>query len=361
MKTIRLFIFFLLAGFSANGQVISLNKKEISVLKRLVKNDPGVKNRYVRYEKAANAALADTPDPADTVFSEGRLASDPKKIVTAYSLLDLDKIYALALAYRITGDKKYLHKAALFLTAWGKRNQPNGNPINDTKFEHVFEAFDLVKDALTPADRRIVSTWFSKMADAEINNPRFNGTGATGRNNWNSHRLMVIGLIGYAVNDRRYQQYALAELPKHIEKNLYADGSGLDFHDRDALHYHVYSLEPLLSLVTTLKRAGETDYYSFISASGSSIRGSVKFLEPFVTGEKTHEEFVNSKTDFDRARANNNEPNFKIGALFKPDHGARVFSQAAFFDPALFAIAKKGYANEEAYPDWQSVLAKVKR
>jgi hypothetical protein len=44
-------------------------------------------------------------------------------------------------------------------------------------------------------------------------------------------------------------------------------------------------------------RATGVDYYSWVSPAGSSIRRSVAWLLPFVTGEKTHAEFVNSTVD----------------------------------------------------------------
>ena len=37
-------------------------------------------------------------------------------------------------------------------------------------------------------------------------------------------------------------------IKKQIAANLRPDGSSLDFHERDALHYHCYDLEPLLTL-----------------------------------------------------------------------------------------------------------------
>jgi len=183
----------------------------------------------------------------------------------------------------------------------------------------------------------------------------------TSFNNWNSHRLKVIGCIAYTLNNDDYKKYINEELPMQIEKNLLPDGSGFDFLERDALHYHVYTLEPLIALATVLKRATGKDYYNYISTSGASINKSIDFLIPYVTGEKTHGEYVNSKVAFDKKRADNKEPGFEIGANFKPTHGIPVIIQAAYFQPSLMEVVKRVTDNKSVYPNWQAVLNEVKK
>ena len=139
------------------------------------------------------------------------------------------------------------------------------------------------------------------------------------------------------------------------------DGSGIDFTERDALHYHVYTLEPLISLATTIKRATGKDYYNYISSTGSSIKKSVDFLIPFVTGEKTHPEYVNSKVSFDKKRSDNKEPGFEIGANFKPTAATEVIIEACYFEPTLMNIIKRNQWNSATYPVWLAVLNAVRK
>jgi hypothetical protein len=292
--------------------------------------------------------------------SEGHLATDPKKLRTIKSLKDINTIYSLAIVYRIMNDRSYLNKLAEFLTAWATVNKPQGNPINDTKFEDLFTAYDMVKNDISLDQKKVIDDWLIKMAAEEIRTGK-NKAKTTSFNNWNSHRLKVIGCIAYILNNDEYKKYIDEELPVQIEKNLLPDGSGFDFLERDALHYHVYTLEPLISLATVLKRATGKDYYNYTSTSGASINKSVNFLVPYVTGEKTHGEYVNSKVAFDKKRAENKEAGFEIGANFKPVNGIPVIIQAAYFQPSLMEAVKKATDNKNVYPNWQAVLNAVNK
>ena len=99
-----------LAATTANAQNVGLSNKEISSLQKLINKDSAVKNLYTSLKRIADEALNQNPNPIDTVISEGHLATDPKKIRTQGSLKDIDKINALAFAYRIEENNAYLNK-----------------------------------------------------------------------------------------------------------------------------------------------------------------------------------------------------------------------------------------------------------
>jgi hypothetical protein len=171
----------------------------------------------------------------------------------------------------------------------------------------------------------------------------------------------VVGLLAYILNNDNYKTYITEELPAQIEKNLLPDGSGIDFHERDALHYHIYTLEPLISLATVLKRATSKDFYRYQSPSGASIEKSIGFLIPFVNGEKLHPEFVNSTVAFDKKRADNNEPGYEIGAKFKQSSGINVLIQASYFEPPCMDVVRKVLNTSAKYPTWQAVINAVRK
>ena len=346
--------------FDAAAQFVGLNKKEVAALQQLERKDKTVKELYTHIKRMADDALAQTPNPIDTVISEGHLATDPNKIRTLKSLKDIDKIYSMSIAYIIEGNKKYLRKAGEFITSWASTNQPQGNPINDTKFEDLFFAYDLIKDDLLADQKKTINNWLEHIADAEIKTGQLKSK-KTSFNNWNSHRLKVIGLIAYILNIDQYKTYIAKELPGQIEKNLLPDGSGIDFLERDALHYHIYTLEPLVSLATVLNKATGKDFYHYLSPSGASVSKSIDFLIPFVTGEKLHPEFVNSKVAFDKKRADNKEAGYQIGAPFKQSAGIPVLIQASYFEPSCMDVVRKVLNTSAAYPSWQAVINAVKK
>jgi hypothetical protein len=96
-----------------------------------------------------------------------------------------------------------------------------------------------------------------------------------------------------------------------------------------------------------------------LSDKGSSIKKSVEWFAPYVSGEKTHPEFVSSTVSFDKKRAANGEADYKPGSLFKPMNGLKALGLACYFDPQYVSIIKKVKATDKPYAYWQSVLNKV--
>ncbi|WEK20338.1 MAG: alginate lyase family protein [Candidatus Pedobacter colombiensis] len=357
----KIFFFAIVLSFtvSVKAQYVSLNDNEVQKLKALIGADTHAKQMYANYQAIANAAINETPQPIDTIQSEGLLKGNPKKTATANALRDVGKMYALAICYRVEHKKSYLESLASYLTAWATNNTSRGNPINDTNLEDAIVAYDLVKTYLQPKDNALTVKWLDQIANAAITMHSKSLKKETSYNNWRSHQLKIVGLIAYAIDHAGYKKYVAEHLKEQLEKNLYANGSGVDFKLRDALHYHVYDLEPLLRLAIVLKRATGVNVYSAVSASGSSIQKSVEWLLPYVTGEKTHAEYVNSTVKFDQARAQNGESAYKAGNLWNPKSGLKVMALAAYFDPQYNSTIKAVTGTTNEYSSWQLVLNKV--
>jgi hypothetical protein len=353
------FLLLILLSASAKAQYVSLNDKEIQNFKDLIGKDAEVKQMFTEFESIADAAVNTSPQPIDTIRSEGLLQGNPKKAATANAMRDMRKMYALAIAYRVDNEKGYLQNLTSYLTAWAKVNTGRGDPIDDTGLDQAIEAYDLVKGKLKPNDNDLIVKWLKQTADAEIASHKKSMNKESGYNNWNSHRLKIVAMIAYAINDDDYKKYVDEDLKRHLQKNLMPDGSSVDFKLRDALHYHVYDLEPLLKLAIVLKRATGVDEYVAVTESGASIKKSVEWVVPYITGEKTHGEFVNSTVKFDLARAKNGEAEYKAGSIWNPKNGFRTLALAAYFDPQYNATIKTAKPTTKNYSDWQLVLNKV--
>jgi hypothetical protein len=336
---------------SLSAQYTSLNQKEINRLREW-----GAERVW---QSTADQALTEDPHPIDTIRTEGLLQGDPKKTATQQALRDMRKMYALALVYKVSADMKYLSVLERYLTEWATTDRPRGDPIDDTNLDPVIEAYDMVKADLPPATEQFVRDWLKATAEVELSAPFNRSNRATSHNNWHSHRLKIVGEIAFAIGDTALQGYTVRGIKEQIAGNLNADGSSSDFMTRDALHYHVYDLEPLLKLAIVLKRATGADYYNYVAPGGSSIKKSVDWLLPYLNGEKTHGEFVNSTVEFDRQRARNGEAAYKAGTLFDPRNGIATLLLAAYFDPGVMPLARKLSGTEDAYPGWQAMLNKL--
>jgi Alginate lyase len=356
------FVLLLFAGclvFTTNrlqAQYVGPGRLEIKELKTRIKKEADVKKLFVSFRQVADQALDEAPRPIDTIRSEGLLQGNPKKTATRLALGDMPKMYALALVYRVSGERKYLEKVTAYLKAWATQNTPNGDPIDDTNLDNAIEAYDMVKEQLSPADTMILQAWWRRTAGAEINGPHNRPGRGTATNNWNSHRLKIVGEIAFTIWDTALQTYTISGFKRQVEINLNPDGSSTDFASRDALHYHVYDVEPLLQLAIVLQRATGENYYRYQPASTASVKKSVDWLLPFLNGARTHPEFVNSTVPFDRERAKNGEAAYKSGTLFDPKNGIRTLLLAARFDPTLLPLARQLLQTQDRYPAWQSVL-----
>jgi hypothetical protein len=240
------------------------------------------------------------------------------------------------------------------ILAWAGANQPSGQPVDETKLEPLFVAYELTRSTFSAEERATTDGWLRNIARAELAAVRADSV--TAFNNWNSHRLKIIGLIGFLLDDRPLVTHAVEGFRKQIERNLRPDGSSFDFHERDALHYHCYNLEPLLTLAGAARQNG-VNLYDYVAPNGACLSKSVRFLEPYCNGTKSHAEWVNSKVEFDRTRAEAGEEKFQVGAAFDPRSALRVFELASFFDeafkPMVCQLANKSGAK---YPTWQTVI-----
>lgn len=346
-------------GVSVRGQVVGLTSAQREKLAELVKADKAAAAQFKSIQREADKALAATPNPIEKIQTEGKLKSDPVRIKTRDSLLDMQKIQALGWAFAVTGDARYAAKTKEFILSWARVNHATGDPIDETNLEPLIVAYDLVRDQFSLAEKSEVEGWLKKVAAAEIASRKEKS--ATSYNNWNSHRLKIVGLAGFALADKALIDYAVQGYRRQIEANLRADGSSFDFHERDALHYHCYDLEPLLTLAIAASQNG-VDLYHFQAASGASLPKSIQFLVPYCDGTRTHAEWVNSKVAFDRKRAQSGDKHFAAGRLFEPREAAPVFELAAFFNESYGTMYSRVTGKTtEKFGSWPLVLHAVRK
>ena len=280
--------------------------------------------------RLANAALHATAHPIAVLSTAGRLKGDPVKANTEASLGDMRQIQALAVAYALTGEARYATKAGDYLGRWAAVNQPTGQPIDETGLEPAIFAYRIVRKELPTGTRHDVDDWMRRIARAEIasRDPKCK----TATNNWQSHRLKSVGLIGIALDDDALIAYARDGLKRQIGDNLRPDSQSIDFIERDALSYHVYDLRPLVTLALAFSECGE-DLYHWQARNGASLERSLQWLLPYLRGDKTHAEFVGSDVAFDKARSRNGEAGHVIGSAYAPRDALPLLSLTAAYDP----------------------------
>ncbi len=345
----------LLPGFlaaSLQAGPVSLNTNEVTRLRALIASDPGAAAQFAIVRAAADRALTDAPDPIAKLTLEGHLEKEPAKIRTMAALKDRGKIEAFGWTWAGTGDERYAAQARKFLLAWARVNKPDGDAINETQFEQMIVPYDLLRDSFSTADRQMVDAWLRNKAETLWKSTFSVGIGG----NWYSHRLKLVGLVGLTLGDEPMVKQVTEGFHKQIKAMIKPDGATTEFYVRDAMTYHIYAIEPLLTLACAMQRHTGENLFDYGDPNAVSLHNSVNFIIPFADRQKTHDEFTHTKSDFDRKRAANGESHYAPHP-WTPKSSVRIFTMAAWWVPDYGKLAAKvaGQPGQQ-FIDWRSVI-----
>lgn len=287
-----------------------------------------LKEKYIEHGKNC---LNQAPNPINKIDSIGRLRGDPVKEKTLEALEDMKALEKLYFAYLLSEELRYRDKITEFLMAWIKKLKSDGDPINDTKIEPLLYAIDLLKKDLPQHYKKEVNGFLTHLLKQNFNSylksPENQIT-----HNFHSHRIKIIGMCAFLLNDNFYLNWAKTELKNQLDRLIDDQGKTVDFVKRNALHYHCYTLEPLLKLNIIFDK--ENKNFS-LENYRSKFQKSIAFLLPYMKQEIIHREFEGTKTPFDLLRSANKEPHFIIGVPFDPKRGLDVLFLASYFEPDL--------------------------
>jgi hypothetical protein len=292
--------------------------------------------------RAANAAARREPHALARVHTEGTLPHQGIYDQSREAMRDWPSMRDLALGFALTGDETYLQAVTRYFTAWLDIYHASLNPIDETSLDSVILATDLVGKSLPDNLREKMTELMRALATGYLA-VQPNARKGTTVNNWQSHRVKLITLSAFALNDPELMAKAQRALQTQLDYNLRADGSTVDFEQRDALHYVVYDLEPLLTAALAAKAHG-LDWYSLKNRGGASLETALQWLEPYATGERTHEEFAHTTVEFDRTRAQAGLPGFS--GRWDPKISTLLYQVARRLNPRWTTLATQlGPAN----------------
>lgn len=289
------------------------------------------------------APLLDSqPEPMAYMHTEGTL---PGKGIREESLRARRQLPIMrdgAYAWRAGAGEAYYALAERYLIRWVAVYEPSFNPIDETGFDALIDTYAVLAPRMDPAARETVRAYLVKWGQGYVReiaakrvvseSPQANKW----NNNWQSHRVKLVTMAAVATHDADLFAQARTLFRTQIAQTMHPDGEIRDFRERDALHYVVYSLEPLLQAALAARVRGE-DWYRYAAPTGSSLIRGVKWLRPYATGEKTHQEFANSTVKFDAERLAAGQTEFS--GMFKPSKAATVYWLASEFEPGYRTLA----------------------
>lgn len=328
--------------------VFLVTESELQNLKNMIKTQQAVMHRYDSLLAAADEAVNRKPIPIDTIFYEGMVGMHPKRQRTIRHLKDMRRLRALTWAYALSRQPQYLRAAKDYLKAWTTTLQPSGNPINDNKLVSIIFAYYLLGEELNFKEKEDVESWMRRLADVEIASAPENPHG-----NWHAKRVKLVAFVGSALDDERYLEYATQEFKENVTASLRPNGSSTDFEERDALHYHVSGLDPMLEIALALRHS--RNLYGWETETGASLRKSVHFVVPYALGDKSHAEWVNTSVKLDKERWASGDEFYRPGKPWSPHSSLDMFRIASLFDPALKKVVHHLSA-EAPLNSWSEVM-----
>lgn len=296
---------------------------------------------------SADRRAGERPRAVVRVHTEGTLPHQGIWDQSVEAKKDLPLIRDLAMAWQTSRDRGALERLSTLLEAWADIYQPSFNPIDETEFDFLIDAYAIAGPALPAATRdktgRLIRKWGEGYVEQMAHQARA-GKG-TWINNWQSHRIKLATMAAVALNDSLLFAAARAEFRKQLGQNLRADGSTIDFAERDALHYTVYDLEPLTRAALAAATRGE-DWLHLQGDNGATLAAALDWLLPYARGERTHLEYVHTTVKFDLQRRDAGVPGFT--GPWEPKTSGQLFWLAAKLDGRYRDVAQ-GLMNE---PPW---------
>lgn len=333
-------------------KVIPLNPEQLQRMRALVRSDPEAAALAAEMREAAEPHLLTEPRPLVVIHYEGLVNTDPKRLATVKNLADMRYAGYLYRHWQASGDRGAERALRRHILAWADTYQVTGNDVNENKFHPLLCAYASLRDTFFPDERERVDAWVEALAREhvrEVENPTRKDL-----TNRYTKRVRLAATLGLILNREEWIDAAIEGTRRFIRESLRADGSSWDLEHRDSLTYHISALRNPIDIAIVLN---DRDLYTWESKAGGSLKKSVDFVVPYATGEKEHEEWVNSKVDLDRRRAEAGLEKYRPGRIFEPKRALSLLEKAAYFDPSLMEIVRDLSDSEaERFPTWQTLV-----
>ena len=291
-----------------------------------------IRSQLNRVVEIADGSLNIEFHSVTSLHLAGTLNSDPERVESEKAKATFPQIFDLAICARLATSPlkdQCLVKVRSAIMTWVSVYQVSGNPIDEASFSPVFLGIDLVLPLLSNDDRGLILDWIKQFATegdrffAKMNP----NTDTRLKNNWMAWRLFIRGTVAKITGDPALTSNTQAMIHDFVYNNILRDQSGnlldgktYDFVQRDALHYHLYDLEPLVRLRLSAPELIDATSYE-------SIEKSLLFIKPFYTGDQQHIEFVHTTVQFDITRAQAGQTDY-MNLPWNPTQ-ARVFLREA--------------------------------
>ena len=332
--------------------VVPIPMEAVEQLRYLVANDPEAAARVEPVAEEARKFIGEPATPLEVIHYEGLVNTDPKRIETVKHLKQAGEAGHLLRYWQATGDPAAAKTLADWILAWFTTYELTGNDVNENKFFPMLTAYYYLRDQFPEAARKQVDAFVEELGELHAKAVRQSDHFT---NRYTKH-VRLTAICGMILDRPEWIATAREGVKRFVSASLYGDGTSHDLRRRDTLTYHSSALRPPMHLAMLAGEEG-IEIYEWENEKGGSIKKSVDYVVPYATGEKTREEWKNSKIGLDRRRAEAGLKKYQPGQLYDPQDATELMEVASFFDPDLHQVVMHlSETDAERYPTWQTLI-----
>ncbi len=241
-------------------------------------------------------------DPNGPYIQKDGLTNPENFLAHRLAMIRFSKIVgALASAYKITGDKKYVNQAVLHLKAWFVNSSTLMNPnlefaqaikgrftgrgigiIDTIHFLDVAQGTLVMQDEINPTDLKTIKKWFSEYTNWLMTSKNGNDEMNAKNNHGTCFTLQIAGfakLIGdQKMLDFASYRYKTVLLPNQMATN----GSfPLEMARTKPYGYSIFNLDAM-TILCQIVSTPKDNLFNYITNDGRSIKKGLEFLHPFI-------------------------------------------------------------------------------
>ena len=332
--------------------VVPLDEAALARLRERVRSDPEARALAEQAAAEARPLLDAVPRPLEAIHYEGLVNTDPRRVAAVERLRDMAHAARLMRHWQASGDPLAAEALRRFVVAWSATYRPTGNDVNENKLYPLLVAHLALRGTLDAAARAKVDAWVEGLGRLHAEAVK---TSRHLTNRYTKH-VRLAATSGLILGRAEWIAQAREGVRRFVTESLHADGTSEDLRRRDTLTYHGSALKPVLELALLAGEEGPA-LYAWTSPAGGSVRRSVEYVVPYALGEKTRREWVDSKVDLDRRRAEAGLEKYRRGRLYEPKDALELMELASAFDPGLLKVVRHLTGSPAArFPTWQTLI-----
>ncbi len=332
-------------------EVSPLSAGQLAALREVVQEQGG-SDLLLAVRAEAEPLLDAEATPLAVIHYEGLVNTDPRRVETVKSLSQMADAARLMRYWQATGDERAAETLRRLILAWTDTYKLTGNDVNENKFFPLLVAYHGLRPTFAEADRERTDAFVERLGAIHVAAVESGGRFT----NRFTKRVRLVAVCGMILGRPEWVDTAHQGVRRFVEGSLNPDGTSIDFLHRDTLTYHCSALKPVLELAIVSGEAGR-ELYVWENSRGGSLKRSVDFVVPYALGQKTHAEWVNSKVDLDRKRAEAGIEKYQPGRPYDPRGDRDLFEFAAYFDPGLTNVVEHLSEDEaDGIATWQLLV-----